>query len=201
MKKYIKFLGILFSILLISCGSDDDPIVTATCDSTNTEFKQLYNQTVASTVLNNDIVNYDSEIHSYTFEVTTAKTICSVGYQSQPALSAVPYVIEVWDVTTSTPILKGSVSSTFSSTATSYVSFSSTIPLTVGNSYMVKRIQTSWGTDISNTGGIMVCTVTGAPLSAFPYTCGSLKITGSSLYQNAITQTNWAIPYIDIVFE
>lgn len=201
MKKYIKFLGIICCILFISCGSDDDPIVTATCDSTNTEFKQLYNQTVASTVLNNDIVNYDSEIHSYTFEVTTAKTICSVGYQSQPALSAVPYVIEIWDVTTSTPVLKGSVSSTFLSTATSYVSFSTTIPLTVGNSYMVKRIQTSWGSDISNTVGRMVCTVTGAPLSAFPYTFGSLKITGSSLYQNAITQTNWAIPYIDIVFE
>jgi hypothetical protein len=198
----MNFLLLLFvALFTLSCDSDDDPIVTATCDDTNTEFKQLYNQTVASSILNHDIINYDSEIHSYTFEVTTAKTICSVGYQSQPALSTTPYIIEVWDVTSTTPAMVGTVTSMFSSTTTSYVPFTTPIILTVGNIYQVKRIQTNWGTDISNTVGRMVCTVTGAPISTFPFTFGSLKITGSSLYQNAGTQTDWAIPYIDIVFE
>jgi hypothetical protein len=200
-----KIARILFlSTLIVSCDkTDDEPVVVTKCDSTNTDFKQLYNQTVALTspVPNQDNVTYDSEIHSYTFEVTSSKRICSVGYQSQPALSSTPYKIEVWDETPSTPLLVGTLSATFSSTTTSYVAFPTAIPLTVGNNYKIKRIQTNWGTNIGNTIGRMVHTVTGAPLSAFPYTFGSLKITGSSLYQNAGTMTDWAIPFIDIVFE
>jgi hypothetical protein len=200
MKTKIKNMTIVFLTTILIAGCDPADVATP-CDNTNTAFKQLYNQTVAITmpIPNQDVVTYDSEIHSYTFEVDSQKSICSVGYQSQPALSTTPYLIEIWDETPTTPVLIGSLSSVFSSTTTSYASFASPIHLAVGNSYRIKRIQTTWGSSIGNTIGRMVNTSTGAPLT-FPYTFGTLKITGSSLYQNAGTQNDWAIPYIEIVF-
>lgn len=196
--KLTSLLICLIIPIIISCNDEDDSIVNKApqCDSSNTTFNQLYNNLVAISP-NQDITTMDLETHSYTFEVLTNKTICSIGYQSLPTFNTTPYVMEIYDNTTSTVLYSGS--HTFSSTATSYVSITP-IQVVVGHSYTVKRIQTNWGSDISNTIGRLVEDSTGANL-IFPATLGNLKITGSSFYSSGDPTDNWAIPYIDIVFQ
>ena len=197
MRNYLKNIGIyiLIGLSIASCSPPPPPPPAPPCVTTGTDFQQLYANTVALPAHSN-VVTYDSEVHSYTFELFATKTICSVGYQSQPAIAATPYVIEIYDNTTSTLVYSGS--HVFSSAATSYVSIPS-VTLNAGKSYTIRRIQTSWGSSIGNTIGRMV--INNAGNVAFPQTYGNMKITGSSLYQNAGTKTNWAIPFIDIVFQ
>lgn len=196
--KLISFLICIIVPIIISCTDEDDSIVnnpSPQCDSSNTTFNQLYNNLVATSP-NQNLTTMDLETHSYTFEVLSNKTICSVGYQSLPTFNTTPYLIEIYDNTSSTLVYSGS--HTFSSAATSYVSITP-IPVTVGHSYTIKRIQTNWGSDITNTIGRLVVDY-GANLS-FPVTFGDLKITGSSFYGTGGPADNWAIPYIDIVFQ
>lgn len=198
MKAQIKKLGtlVVVAITFASCTPTPAPAPTpAACVTTGTDFQNLY----AATVLqpgNTNVVTYDSEIHSYDFMVSAPKTICSIGYQSQPAIAATPYVIEIFDNTTSTMVYSGST--VFSSAITSYVSIAP-VSLTAGDRYTIRRIQTAWAGNIGNTIGRLVRNATGSV--TFPQTSGVLTITGSKLYQNAGTQLNWAIPFIDIVFQ
>lgn len=196
--KFIKLLVCFIVPLLISCTDEDDESVVNNplqCDSSNTTFNQLYINLV-NTTPNFDEVTIDLETHSYTFEVLSNKTICSIGYQSLPTFNTTPYLMEIYDNTTSTLLYSGS--HTFSSTATSYVSITP-IQVVVGHSYTIKRIQTNWGTNIGNTIGRRVGN-TNVNLS-FPITLGDLKITGSSFYGTGGPTDNWALPYIDIVFQ
>ena len=196
--KTFKTIGFLFLLVITISSCSTPPIPTPTpsgCVTTGTDFQQLYSAVTALPGHSN-VVTYDSEVHSYTFHLFATKTVCSIGYQSQPAIAATPYVIEIYDNTTSTLVYTGS--HVFSSAATSYVTISS-VTLVAGDSYTIKRIQTNWGTNIGNTIGRLVRNNTGNV--AFPQVYGNMKITGSSFYQNAGTQTNWAIPFIDIVFQ
>ncbi|MBC5834890.1 hypothetical protein G6N05_10595 [Flavobacterium sp. F372] len=139
-----------------------------------------------------DVTTMDLVTHSYTFEVSSNKTICSIGYKSLPTFNTTPYAMEIYDNTASTVLYSGS--HTFSSTATSYVAITP-IQVVVGHSYTIKRIQTNWGSNIGNTIGRLVRNLN------FPVTFGNLKITGSSFYGTGVPLNDWAIPYIDIVFE
>lgn len=202
MKNTLKKLGtlVVIAIAVASCTPTPAPAPTplplpAACVTTGTDFQNLY----AAAVLqpgNSNVVTYDSEIHSYDFMVSAPKTICSIGYQSQPAIAATPYTIEIFDNTTSTMVYSGST--VFSSGFTSYVSIAP-ITLTAGDRYTIRRIQTAWAGNIGNTIGRLVRNTPGSV--TFPQTSGALTITGSKLYQNAGTQLNWAIPFIDIVFQ
>ena len=194
----IKKIGliVIIGLSIASCSTPPTPTPPAPpCVTTGTDFQQLYN-TVTTTAGHSNVVTYDSEVHSYTFHLFTSKTVCSIGYQSQPAIAATPYLIEIYNNTTSTLVYTGS--HVFSSASTSYVTIPS-VTLTAGDSYTIRRIQTNWGTNIGNTIGRLVKNNSGNV--AFPQVYGNMKITGSSFYQNAGTQTNWAIPYIDIVFQ
>lgn len=203
----LKKLSFLFLVTLtiLSCEKEDvvkeDPIKgnqtdnSRPCSTVGTSFQTLYANLVATTGHQN-VVTYDSEVHSYTFKLAVAKKVCKIGYQSQPAIATVLYKMEIYNNTTSTLVYSGN--HVFSDLATSYVTIP-TIILNASDSYTIKRIQTSWGTNIGNTIGRLV-KKNGANVS-FPQIVGDLNITGSSFYQNASTQTDWAIPYIDIVFE
>jgi hypothetical protein len=194
----IKKIGIVLGLGLIitSCSPPSPPPPPPLpCVTTGTDFQQLYS-TVTALPGHSNVVTYDSEVHSYTFHLFTTKTVCSIGYQSQPAIAATPYLIEIYDNTTSTLVYSGS--HVFSSASTSYVTIPS-VTLVAGDSYTIKRIQTNWGTNIGNTVGRLVRNNSGNV--TFPQVYGNMKITGSSFYQNAGTQTNWAIPFIDIVFQ
>ncbi|MBC7640938.1 MAG: hypothetical protein H7174_01155 [Flavobacterium sp.] len=202
MKTQITKLTLLALAIAVSSCSPNNPATpnnplstSATCNTVGTDFQNLYAATVAQPG-NSNVVTYDSEIHSYDFQVTAPKKICSLGYQSQPAIAGTPYLFEIFDNTTSTMVYSGSM--VFSSLTTSFVSITPVV-LTVGDRYTIRRIQTMWGTNIGNTIGRLVRNSTGNV--TFPQISGSLMITGSKLYQNAGTQLNWAIPYIDIVFQ
>lgn len=189
-------LALILGLSIVGCTPTPTPTPTpAGCVTTGTDFQQLYANVTALTGHSN-VVTYDSEVHSYTFELFATKTVCSIGYQSQPAIAATPYVIEIYNNTTATLVYTGN--HVFNSAITSYVTIPS-VTLVAGNSYTIKRIQTNWGTNIGNTIGRLVRNNSGNV--SFPQTFGNIKITGSSFYQNAGTQTNWAIPYIDIVFQ
>ena len=191
MKNILKTITILSLSFILGCSdSNNETQQAAVCDSLNTEFQQLYNQLI---VTNTDEITMDLQIHAYTFEVTSQKNICSIGYQSIPAMATIPYRIEIYDNTTSTLLYAGD--NVFSSSVTSYLSVGS-IPLVVGNSYTVKRIQTNWGNNIGNTVGRVVTNF--STNFTFPLTFGDFIITGAQFDGN---NDDSLIPYIDIVFE
>lgn len=198
-KKFLNLFGIalisLMSLLNSGCGSSStDP---TPCSTTGTYFQAIYSNTTAAAG-NTDMVTYDSEIHEYSFRLSSNKTVCSVGYQSQPAIASLPYTIELRDSTSHTTVF--SISSTFSSSATSYVSVPSNPVLTTGHVYTLKRIITSYGGLITNTVGRMAISTSFTPIS-FPYSSGDMSIISSKYYQNATPVANIGIPFIDIVFK
>jgi len=192
--KTFKPFGLLFllGLTLFGCSPSPSP---ASCSTTGTDFQLLYSA-VNALPLHSNVVTYDTEIHSYTFKLIASKTVCSIGYQSQPAIAATPYVIEIYNNTTSSLVYTGS--HVFSSASTSYVSIPS-VNLLAGNSYTIKRIQTNWGTNIGNTIGRLVENNSGNVF--FPQVYGNMIITGSSFYQNGGPLNNAGIPFIDIVFQ
>jgi hypothetical protein len=188
MKKLILIL--VFGI--ISCTPDDgDP--TVLCDNSSSDFQTLYQNMLGSG--HTDKVTYDTEIHEYTFVLSLDQEVCEIGYQSQPGLATTPYVIEIVETNTNNIIY--SDSHTFSATGTSYVTPTSTINLTAGTSYTIKRIQTNWGANIGNTIGRLATQNT----MGFPYTNGTITITGSNLHQNGGPAIDYGVPYIDIIFK
>jgi len=192
-----KFIPLLLSsTLLFSLGCQvddemDEEIQTLLCDSSNTTFNQLYTSLVTSAD-SGTTASLDLVTHSYTFGVTSNKVICKVGYQSVPAMSSTPYLIEIYDNTSATTLY--SENHTFSSTATSYVTIIPTV-IQTGHSYTIKRSQNNFGGNIVNTIGRRITNTT------FPVVYGDLKITGSSYYGTGGPLNNSSIPYIDIVFE
>lgn len=212
-----KFIYLLSLIVLsfLSCNSSDDERVTndfvieqpeespqpeeeeqteAQCDSSNSNFNQLYSSLANSSNFD-DVISMDTDYHTYSFEVLNNKTICKIGYQSLVTFNTTPYLIEIFDNTNNTIIYSGS--HLFSFTSTSYVDIDP-IQVQTNHSYTIKRIQTNWNGKISNTIGRLL-----QGEINFPIVNGDLVITGSSFYRN---ESDDAIaiphmPYIDIVFQ
>lgn len=201
MKKIVVFVFLIALGFFARCSDQDDRVVLQQpmCDSSNTTFNQLYNNLLVNAGMG--YANFDSggdwEVHSYDFEVTSVKTICKIGYRSQTAMNATPYLIEIFDNNSNTVIYSGS--HIFSDTATTYVS----IPPTIINSgvlYTIRRIQTNWNGIQDNKGGRMLCNAAGS--FNFPLEMGVLKITNPSFYDVGNSQeATFGLPYIDIVFE
>ncbi|MES2396495.1 MAG: hypothetical protein V4549_10855 [Bacteroidota bacterium] len=190
------FLFCILFFSLISCKKDVViKKLPVGCDPSNSVFNQLYTNLVSISP-NQNSITMDLETHTYSFEVSSAKTICMIGYQSLPSFSQTPYLIEVFDSTSNTLLYNGN--HIFSPNSTSYYSITP-IALVVGHSYTIRRIQTNWAGNIGNTIGRLVHSSAGN--IAFPVTFGDLKITGSSSYGTGGPHYNWGLPYIDIVFE
>lgn len=187
--KYSKiYLLLLFSISIASCEDDID---SKTCDNSSSEFQSIFQSLVSNG--HTDTETYDSEIHEYSFSLTSNKDVCKIGYQSQPAMSSTDYIIEIVDNSTGSIIY--SDNHRFSSTQTSYITPSSPINLKSGVSYTVRRIQTLWGNNIGNTIGRIAMKHN----MSFPYSNGIMTITGSKFYQNGGPSINGAVPYIDLI--
>ncbi len=191
----LYFLSAFAFVILVSssCGNNNN---SPTCTTTNTDFNMLYTQAVG--LANHvDTNTYDTEIHEYTFTFSQNKTICSVGYQSQPAIASVPYTIEIKNNTSNTVVYTGS--HVFSSTATSYVSITPT-PVVAGQSYTIRRtmLLTNAGNLFANITGRVV-RHNGA-LVTFPKTFGLMTITGAKFFQNGGPLIDTGIPYIDIAY-
>lgn len=210
MRNLLKKSRVLFLLgMAISGCSKSDPIVVPTvaapCVTTNTPFQQLYNP-LNSSAFPENLSGYNNAVtHEYTFNVTNAATICSIGYQSQAALATQNYQIDVFDTVTSTVV--ASIISTFSSTTTSYVSLSTPLVLAAGRSYKIKRYGPATAANPNGAGRCISNNVTGAGNVSFPKTSGNLTITDSDFYtqnlngQVSAGDNNNSLPYIDIVFQ
>ena len=197
-----KLFSILIGLLLVNCTSTDPPALSlpTICDSTNTAFQQLY-YPLNTTAFPENLSGYPNVVtHEYTFNVTNAATICSVGYQSQPTLASENYIIEIYDTVTSTVV--ATITSTFSSSTTSYVSLNTPLNLIAGRSYKIKRHSPATSANPNGAGRCVSNNVTGAGNVSFPKTSGNLTLTGSDFYsQTGSVGANNGLPFIDIVFQ
>ncbi len=200
MKIQLIILSMLFSTftLMNSGCTPTTPSPGNPCDTTNSKFKHLFDSLSLLPAYLVD-TTYDSEIHEYSFTVSSAQTLCKIGYQSQAGLTGTS-TMELRDSTTNTTVF--SMPCTFSTTATSYVTVTSTPTLQPGKIYTIKRIipNTSY-TLFNQIIGRMVKSATGFGSISFPFSYNGLTIVGSKFYQNAGYQQDLGIPYIDIVFQ
>ena len=199
MKLQLKFLTLfVLTTFCISCETTQDSNPPQ-CDSTNTEFNQIFTS-LLNIPTNLDIFSVDLNIHTYTFEVLSNKTICQIGYQSPPNFNSTPYTIEIFNNTTNTLLYSGN--HTFSLTATSYESITP-VPVQVGHSYTIKRIQNNANGSATNlTGRIVLNGMVGSDGFGFPLIFGALKITSASFYDITPMYDNpQTLPYVDIVFQ
>jgi hypothetical protein len=204
------FLLIAAGLILVNCTKPDVPVLSApvVCDSTNTLFQQLYNP-LNTTTYPEYLSKYPNvQTHEYTFNVTNAATICSVGYQSQSTTATSNYIIEIYDTVTST--VAATVTSTFSATTTSYASLSSPLALVAGRSYKIKRYSPATSASINGAGRCVSNSSTSFSTNgnvSFPKTFGNLTITDSDFYTAYLygivsaNDNNNSLPYIDIVFQ
>lgn len=191
----LLFYGLSLSIFSCNKNKDVSLKTTTVNDTSNTDFNHLYHNLLSSYNYENIII-MDLEVHAYSFEVTTPKTLIKIGYQSLPFFNSTPYLMEIFDSTSNTLLYSGSY--LFSPTNTTYVSITP-IPLVVGHLYSISRIQKNWAGNIGNTVGRLVRNPNGN--ISFPQVFGDLKIMGSTFYGTGGPSINRALPYIDIVFE
>ena len=202
MKTQFKFRLIILAFATISAFSiactPTGPSLPLPCSTVNTLFQQIYTNVVAIPGDTNT-VTMDTEVHGYDFTVSANKTICKIGYQSQPAVASQLYKIEIIDNTTSTTLF--SQNTTFSATTTSYISVPN-IAVVPGHSYTIQRTLTNWLGNIGNTVGRLVREVNGGSIP-FPHTVGVMTITGARFHQtsNPSVVSTFGIPYIDIAFQ
>ena len=74
------------------------PNSSTTCSTTASDFNSLYTGLASNTAIYNDHTSVDLQVHSYTFNVSSQKTICSIGYKAQPELAARTYEIKITEV-------------------------------------------------------------------------------------------------------
>lgn len=195
-KSSLRIIKALLSLMILALLTFCAGPSSTTCNTTLTDFDQLYTTTVA---LPNhfDTNTFDTEVHEYTFTFSQSKTICSIGYQSQPAIATVPYTIEIKNNTTNTLVYSGN--HVFSSANTSYVSITPFI-IVAGQSYTIRRtmLVVNAGNILANVIGRVVRN--NGALITFPQTFGIMTITGSRFFQNGGPLIDAGIPYIDIAY-
>jgi hypothetical protein len=193
-----KMIAMICAIGFLVASCKKDPIGTSKtpCTGATPEFLSLYSNASQQQQLT-DINLVDAEVHSYSFEVNTPKTVCSIGYQSCAGLSQIPYVIEIRDSVSNAVLFSGS--SLFDSLAMSYMSIPP-LSLMPNHTYTVNRIQTNWPIYITQTIG-RVLYQPGNLAIQFPINQGALKITSSHFYGNGGPMANFALPCIDLVYQ
>lgn len=190
MNKYITI--ILGVASLLSCHKPKP------CKTNNSDFNKLYQSILIS---NNNFIEdetLDTEIHAYTFSVSTPQQICAIGYKSLPAISGQKYNMVLVDSLNNNVLF--SINEIFNSTTTSYVSLTNTIELAPGIKYTINRIQENWNPYITNAIGRVLLTQNYDSLS-FPYSNSEIQIYNTSFYSLGGPLYNIGIPYIDIIFK
>ena len=197
-KTSLKNIGlvVVFGLTIIGCSPSPPPLPPPPpCNTVNTTFDQLYNNVV--TLPGHQNTNtFDTEIHEYTFMLSQSKTICSIGYQSQPATASTTYLMEIIDPS-NTVIYSGN--HVFSSANTSYVSITPTA-IIANQPYKIRRtiLLVNAGNNFANIIGRVV-NQPGA-LVSFPQTFGIMTVTSANFYQNGGPLLNQGIPYIDFAY-
>ena len=188
MQSKTKFsLILLLTIALFSCKKGK-------FKTNDSDFQHIFNNLIDSGKEADEFM--DTEVHSYTFVLSENKTIKSIGYESQKSMRSTDYVIEIIKNTDSSIVYTGNHK--FNFRKLSYVVPNYAVNLESGVHYTIKRIQTNWGQDISNTIGHLVRT----EASNYPLNSGVLSILESNFYDSGETFGTkfFALPRIDIVF-
>lgn len=163
----------------------------------NSEFEQIHNQLIDNG--NEADETMDTEVHSYNFTLSENKTLSSIGYESNPDLSNIDYLIEIINTSDSSVVYSGNHQ--FSDNDISYVSPNTTVNLQSNVVYQVNRVQTNWNPHITQTIGHLVRTTD----ADYPLNSGALTITNSNFFDYGEAPQNWtqnfALPRIDLVFE
>lgn len=194
---FVKVIITGLSIIALTIHSGCNPNnPNPNCSSTNTVFNQLYNNHLTNNSNYQDVNSVDLEIHSYTFNVSTAQTICKIGYQGNAGATS-PYTIRIRNAANNQIIYTGNF--TFSNTQTSYVNVGP-INLQPGVTYIIERELTSQSNFANLTGKIIRDNSAAGPVS-FPITNGMLTITSSSFSGMGGPIVDYYLPYIDIVFQ
>lgn len=191
MNQFKIYLVLLFLGFMFGCGEDDDN--PNPCDNTTSEFQSIFQDMITSGYTDN--VTYDTEIHEYKFTLSASKEVCEIGYQSQPGIASTPYLIEIIDNSANSTLYSNN--HIFSSTATSYITPSTTVNLQSGVSYTIRRtiLLSNAGNQFINIIGRLA---RNNPMS-FPYSNGIMTITNADFYQNGGPLTDLGVPYIDLI--
>lgn len=180
----------LLTLSTTSCKKDK-------LDTNNSEFQHIYNELIDDG--NDAVITWDAEVHAYQFTLSQNRTLKSIGYQSDAALSSTDYVIEIMNNTDSSILY--SAGHQFDDNNISYVTPTSTVNLQSGVSYTLSRIQTNWGQYITETIGHVVKT----EAADYPMSHGDLTITSTHFhdygYSPSVGTINAALPRIDLVFQ
>ncbi|OYQ34025.1 hypothetical protein CHU92_12365 [Flavobacterium cyanobacteriorum] len=155
------------------------------CVTTNTLFAQAYNS-----ISGNEQFIMDTYTHEYTFSISQAGTVCSIGYKGETATLA--YLIEIVD-DNNTVLYTGN--HTFSNTAISYVSIPP-VSLEANTNYTIRR------SIPNNNNGTGVGTVKQGATDILPVTEGNITIHQARFYGGGGTNApNYVLlPMIDFVF-
>lgn len=183
-------LAFALSISLTACNKSQ-------FSGNNSEFEQIHNQLIDNG--NEADETMDTEVHSYNFTLSENKTLSSIGYESNPDLSNVDYLIEIINTSDSSVVYSGDHQ--FSDNSISYVSPTTTVNLQSNVVYQLNRVQTNWNPYINQTIGHLVRTTD----ADYPLNSGALTITESNFFDYGEAPQNWtqnfALPRIDLVFE
>ena len=193
-------LATTLGLTIVSCSPPPSP--AAVCSTSTSDFQTIFNNVLTSDPAYDDYTSMDLVTHEYTFTMLANKSICQIGYQGNATLfaSSIPYTIEIYNNTTSTPVYSGNHA--FNSAFTDYVVPSGpTINLINGNSYTIRRIASNYAGNIGNTIG-RICRFNSGPIpSAALGTGAEMQITSSNFYGTGGPIPNFGIPYIDIIFQ
>lgn len=179
---------------IFSCD-DDDNQMPKSCDTSNSLFKQLYND-IKSDSLVKEIASGDLEVHSYKFKVNSDKQLCSFGYQSFAKNTEALYKIEILDAADSSQVYFGKHN--FSKDKMSYVEVDSVVSLKADKTYILKRIFDTHEYFTYTIGNQLT-----SSKDILPHKYKDLEILSSSFYDAKSTRSydqRDNLPAIDIVF-
>ena len=198
LKKVVLPILLLVTAALIigpSCsGPGLPPPLADPCSTIGTPLQNSLTAIKASGQAEN--ITYDTEIHSYAFKMSVAGKICSIGYQSQPAIAnMVSYKMEI--LNNSGVIYTENMA--FNSSQVSYVAIPP-VALLANTVYVIRRTTLPSVNVVNRIGSV----VANAGTNYFPYTNGIMTITSSQFYDiNSSTPSalaNKGIPRIDFAF-
>ncbi len=190
-------LGVAVFVIGPACGPGPGPTVAASCDTTNSAFRQLYLNSKNTLSGSTENSTWDLLTHEYSFKVSVAKTICAIGYQGNAAVFAasVPYTIEI---TNSTGTILFTNNYIFNSTRVDYKSITP-LALVANQTYIIKRRLTNNLSNLNNNLGKVLLFNVG---NRYPIVVGDLTLTASNFYDATPGPlVNYGIPYVDIVFQ
>lgn len=196
--KLALLLGIA-TLLLTACKKEHNKKTGPDCDSTNTIFNQLFNLQLSIPNMH-DSITIDSYTHLYTFKVSNNQVLCQIGYQAYPGMDTIPYTFELFDSTSNSLIYSGS--HLLSSLSTTYVSIVP-VNLIAGHQYTISRIQPNANGNPANlTGRLALIGFQLANQLSFPINSNGITILSSD-FAGGISGSlsNYALPYIDLVFQ